>query len=112
MKKAFSFFLLFICGFSSLLASNRIYFDVREMCHDDGIPKDESGFHIHVGGNIWLETDEIHKDATGFFTYTTSVQMMSGSQEYRRTWQCPYCHRHWEIGQACQNPDCPSKYRA
>lgn len=98
--------ILLLCVFSAVGASERLYFDMK------AVPLDQDGFFIHIGENNWLETNEIHKDASGFFTYTSSVSLMSGSQEYRRRWQCPYCHRHWDMGQPCQNPDCPSKYKS
>jgi hypothetical protein len=96
---------LFMCAFSMLGAREKLYFDYDDM------PKDEDAFHVHVGGNMWIRTNSIHRDSAGFYTYTKGIELMSGSQEYRRKWKCPYCFQYWDIGQACQNPDCPSKYR-
>jgi hypothetical protein len=70
-------------------------------------------FHIHVGGNIWLTTNTVHRDETGLYTYECKiVRSLEGDRaEYEKKWKCPYCHQWWSIGQPCQNKDCPSKYK-
>jgi hypothetical protein len=47
---------------------------------------------------------------TGMFTYERDV-LKDSNKEYEKRWKCPYCNRYWKIGQACQNADCPSKYK-
>lgn len=83
---------------------DRIYFD------PDDFPMGEESFHIHVGGNEWIQTTTVHRDITGFFTYSADVYCVPGSIAYQKQWKCPYCNRYWPIGQPCGNADCPSRY--
>lgn len=54
--------------------------------------------YTHIGYNVWTEENIIDKDSPGLYVY-------------EKCWKCPYCFRFWPIGVACQNPDCPSKYK-
>ncbi len=83
----------------------RIYFD------PDDFPLGEESFHIHVGENTWIETTTVHRDMTGFFTYSADVFCVPGSLAYQKQWKCPYCNRYWPMGQPCRNEDCPSRFK-
>jgi len=83
----------------------RIYFD------PDDFPIGEESFHIHVGENIWIETTTVHRDVTGFFTYSADIFCVPGSMAYQKQWKCPYCNRYWPMGQPCGNADCPSRFK-
>lgn len=83
----------------------RIYFDAEEM------PMGEDAFHVPVGNNEWVQSSCIHRDTTGFFTYTSDIKREPHSTQYVKEWKCPYCHLYWPIGTPCGNAACPSKYR-
>lgn len=73
-------------------------------------------FHIHIGNNVWLCTNTVHRDSTGLFTYECNIarSMQSGApykMAYEKKWKCPYCYNYWPIGSPCGNKDCPSKYK-
>lgn len=102
MKKIFSALILCI---ASLSASERMYIDEKEFDHKD------CDYHIHVGDNVWLKTKAVHMNTTGLFTYEKDLIKDKLKDEFQKTWKCPYCYRYWPIGQACKNPDCPSKYK-
>jgi hypothetical protein len=81
----------------------RIYID------EDDLKTNGDCFHIHVGGNEWIETHSIHRDKRGLFTYESKIKGARAGV-YEKSWKCPYCHSYWPIKTKCQNPDCPSKY--
>lgn len=84
--------------------TERIYFD------PDDFPMGEESFHIHVGGNEWIQTTTVHRDITGFFTYSVDVYCVPGSVAYERHWKCPYCNLYWPWGSPCGNAQCPGKF--
>ena len=86
-------------------ASNKIYIDENELDRRDCY------YHIHTGGNIWIETKMIMMNPTGLYTYDRHIVKEGNISEYERKWKCPYCHQYWKVGQSCQNKDCPSKYK-
>lgn len=102
MKKIFITMMLCI---ASVSASQKIYIDDEQLDHK------QDCFRIHQGNNIWLETKTVHRDATGLFTFENNLLHSKKSTEYVKRWKCPYCYMFWPIGTACQNPDCPSKYK-
>ncbi len=98
------------CGeFESLEASSKRYID------GDDFSANALGdsFHIHVGNNIWLTTNTIHRDSTGLFAYeyTLSREISGCNMEYEKKWKCPYCYNFWPIGKPCGNKECPSKFK-
>lgn len=84
---------------------DRMYIDEKEMSADF------DSFHLHIGENIWLNTNTVHRDSTGLFSYECDIIKSDPSLEYEKKWKCPYCFNYWPIGKACQNKDCPSKYK-
>lgn len=104
-----SFMLSGLCYGSVFQSQDRIYLD-----SDDFNSNEESDeFHIHIGENVWLVTNTIHRDSTGIFAFDSSVRrsIKDSKREYERKWKCPYCYNYWPIGTACQKVDCPSKYK-
>lgn len=104
-----SFFLVISCIIG---ASEKLYID------SDELDTHACGMFIHVGHNVWLETKSIHSDERGIFTLESDIvrleaatKCISGHNAYTQQWKCPYCYNYWPIGQACQNANCPSKYR-
>ena len=98
--------LVTICLMSNVIfASDRIYIDEHEV--------DKSGhcFHVHTGGNIWYETETLNRDTSGLYVFERNLIKDKKSTAYERKWKCPYCFMYWKIGEPCQNPDCPSKYK-
>jgi len=69
-------------------------------------------FHIHIGHNVWLVTNSVHRDSRGMFSYECNVRknMKGVHLEYEKTWKCPYCYNYWPLGIPCKNKDCPSRY--
>jgi len=92
--------------FVPLIAIEKIYID------DDQLDHKHDAFHIHQGNNVWLETSTVHRDKTGMYTFDSHIlRSKKLSSEYFKRWKCPYCYMYWPLGTACQNPDCPSKYK-
>ena len=86
-----------------LCAAERIYIDQEE--YDDS----QELSRVHIGHNIWYETDVVYKDETGVFTLDNHISRKS--REAIKKWKCPYCYYFWPVGTPCQNSCCPSKYR-
>jgi hypothetical protein len=100
------FLLIFLSLAGFLGASDKLYIAHEELdCHADA-------FHIHVGENLWIETNSIHRDVSGLYTFHSSILQDGTKCEYVKTWRCPYCNNYWPIGSPCKNPNCPSKYKA
>lgn len=90
-------------------AKDKVYIDADAF----KVNNDGDEFYIHTGNNVWLVTHTINRDATGMFTYESSlIKLEDGLQaNYERKWKCPYCYNYWPIGKPCANPSCPSKYK-
>jgi hypothetical protein len=108
MKKAMLFLFSFLCIFSGLCASGKIYFD------PDDVPFEDESFYIHQGENVWIQTSCLHADDHGFFTLEEDVYKENDDPfgEFAKKWQCPYCHSWWPLGSPCANTACPSRYKA
>jgi len=115
MKKIKAFILLSMLAISglsahqNLISPKKIYIDEQEFATQG------DDFHIHMGNNIWLVTNTIHKDDTGLFAYEANIRRSMTNngieREYVKKWKCPYCYMYWPIGKACQNEECPSRYK-
>ncbi len=112
MKKIKSFIYILsisaLAACASLQASEKIYIDSQEldMAHDK--------FHIHLGHNVWIETNSVSRDDTGLYTLEGNIlnnRNHSHRAEQQRTWKCPYCYYYWPIGTPCGNSSCPSRYK-
>lgn len=102
------FLLLSLVAFSTIGASDKVYID------EDEFKSGEDAFYIHTGHNIWIHTNCVHRDETGMYTYECNLSrsLTQGPNcAYEKKWRCPYCHTYWPVGKACQNADCPSKYK-
>lgn len=98
---------LFVClmSVSAISAAEKIYID------DESLDYKQDSFHIHIGNNVWLETDTVHRDKSGLYTFDTNLlRSKSIKNEFKKTWKCPYCYQYWPLGTKCQNSECPSKY--
>lgn len=91
--------------FFNSLCAERMYIDEEQFS-----TKGDS-FYIHTGHNVWLETNTVHRDATGLYTFESNLNRSLTKMEYERKWKCPYCYMYWPVGKACANKDCPSKYK-
>lgn len=59
----------------------------------------EEGEKIHLGSNQWIDREDLNSEKN----------IQSG---YQNQWKCPYCYMYWPQGRACQNMNCPSKYKS
>lgn len=81
---------------------------------EDELDFKNDAFHIHIGDNVWIQTNTVHKDHNGLFALENSFARSlnkSFKSEYEKKWKCPYCYQYWPIGKRCQNQFCPSKYK-
>ncbi len=104
--------LLLVFFFSSLFSTEKKYIDSEEL------DTQSCGIYLHTGQNIWLETRCIHSDKRGLFTFESDIVRLDMNNKgissfgaYTQQWKCPYCYNYWPIGTACQNAQCPSKYK-
>lgn len=93
---------LAIAFMGALTASEKVYVN-----HDD-LRFTEETIQFPIGDNVWLQTNALHRDSSGLYTFETDIARTSAG--YQKSWRCPYCNKYWPIGQKCQNPECPSKY--
>jgi hypothetical protein len=48
-------------------------------------------FRIHIGHNMWIKTNTVHRDVTGLYTCEQDIVRQGGVKaEYQRVWRCPY----------------------
>lgn len=105
IKKFVLFFIITLSTVSSISASDKFYINSEEL------DTNNETFRIHIGHNIWIETNTVHRDITGLYTFEKNIIRSSDAKaEYQRVWRCPYCYHYWPIGTACGNSECPSKY--
>lgn len=85
---------------------DKMYIDDEEM------KSTPDSFHVHLGNNVWVRTNTVHRDKHGLFTYKACIakSMLGAKYGYEKSWKCPYCYKYWPIGTPCQNKDCPSRY--
>lgn len=104
MKKLIILFTMILGCMFPLDASEKMYIDENELSMKG------DAFHIHIGHNIWLVTNSVHRDCTGLYAFKRNL-VSDMHMEYEKKWRCPYCYHYWPLGTACQNRDCPSKYK-
>lgn len=90
---------------SSLYSQDKFYIDY------DSLNTSEDAFHIHIGQNVWLQTNVVYKDEKGFYALENNLFRLGYNTEVERKWKCPYCYNYWPLGKACSNKDCPSKFK-
>lgn len=100
MKYLLASMCLFAC---SLGAIEKMYINI------DDLDTTNHSFKIHVGKNRWIQTNAIHTDSRGVYTFESDVRSIDCA--WVKEWRCPYCNQYWPIGTACQDSECPSKYR-
>lgn len=110
LKRFGIFFILSLMMFGSI---SSIHAYERMYINSDDFDNSQDSFKIHIGHNVWIETDTVHRDETGLYTFENSIiRSKTGNKtDYQKRWKCPYCYQYWPIGTACQNKDCPSKYK-
>ena len=116
MSRMLSYFFLIAC--TLICSASVMAWDKNSMVnHKMYIDEDEfttkgDAFHVHIAHNVWLVTHTVHRDASGLFAYESDMKRSDGIvTEYERRWKCPYCYQYWPIGTACQNEECPSRYK-
>lgn len=82
---------------------------------DEEMKTGSDAFYVHLGHNVWIQTNTVHRDKTGLYTYRACIarsMVKSHNCAYQKSWKCPYCYSYWPVGTPCQNKDCPSKYKS
>lgn len=101
--------LIFLSTASALELEDKMYINENQL------KSSYDRFHIHLGENVWIETTALNRDEQGLFTFETNIITEANSKsfndEYVKKWQCPYCHKFWPYGSACQNTGCPSRFK-
>lgn len=107
MIKKLAILALMAFSITNLYSQEKFYIDFDEL------NTTQDAFHIHLGHNIWVQTNAVYKDDQGFYALESNISRMVGkySNEYERKWKCPYCHYYWPIGRPCANKDCPSRFK-
>jgi hypothetical protein len=107
-----NFFILSLMMLGSISNSNA-YTSEKMYINADDFDCTSDNFRIHIGNNMWIGTDTIHRDENGLYTFESNIiRSTNGNKsEYQKKWKCPYCYMYWPVGTACQNKDCPSKYK-
>jgi hypothetical protein len=92
---------------SFINAEDKFYIDY------ESLNTSQDAFHIHLGHNIWVQTNAVYKDDQGFYALESSLSRAIGkyNNEIERKWKCPYCYHYWPIGRPCGNKDCPSRFK-
>lgn len=87
-------------------ASEKVYID------ENDLDSSKQYFRIHVGHNNWLKTGTMHSDNNGLYTFENDI-FKEGDKEsqYVQQWKCPYCYTYNDMGKACSNANCPSKFK-
>lgn len=120
IKMFFFLSMIFLDALPGLNGLEKVYDSYDKISEKMYIDNDEfnantkgDAFHIHIGNNVWLVTNSVHRDSTGIFAYECNLsKTLTGlAMEYERKWKCPYCYNYWPIGKPCGNKDCPSKYK-
>lgn len=116
LRKIINFGLLSMLAFSNLSAFEPPYLLERMHIDDQEFMADaaDDAFYIHIGDNVWLITNSVHRDSTGLFSYVSDLRKSvspDSKMEYEKRWKCPYCYQYWPIGKSCGNSGCPSKYK-
>jgi hypothetical protein len=106
MKNLKTLALMSLMLLGALNAGDRMYIN------GDDLDFSQETFRFHIGENIWLQTNTVHRDGSGLYTLESDIHRSTGDSKigYEKKWRCPYCNYYWPIGTKCQNPDCPSKY--
>ena len=102
------FLMIILSSLSAAEIEDKIYINENQLSHD------YDRFYILVGDNVWIETNALNRDEFGLFTFSANVASIENSPinaEYVKKWRCPHCNKHWPLGTACQNLDCPSRYK-
>lgn len=106
--KSFLYLVLGICLVVTSVygTTEKIYIDEQEL------DMECAEIRIHIGDNTWIQTSTLHNDQYGIYTLENEIiqEKEITHKTYQRTWKCPYCYRHWPIGEKCGNKECPSKY--
>ena len=96
--------LLVLTCISSLNASDKIYVE------DKFFKTSQDIYYIHEGNNVWIESNSIHRDISGYYIHQHAITTNKQGQ-HEKKWKCPYCYKYWPLGTACKNPSCPSRYK-
>lgn len=57
----------------------------------------------------WFKTNALKSDEQGFYVSQKDIVSCGARiSSVPKKWQCPYCYHWWNIGEKCQNKDCPT----
>ncbi|GEM_PF-3554452 len=60
----------------------------------------EQGLYLNLNDVDYVLLPTLNSDSNGCY-------VSCGSRVQPKMWQCPYCHLWWELGEKCQNKECP-----
>lgn len=120
LKKLVPFLLLLIFCFTSYAHENRCVIVgqnakeekttfVLEMSEDNW-----KNVHINENGEVYIRAEKIIVipnnclNEQGFYPFEGDVTSCGSKVSKPKTWQCPYCHHWWELGEKCKYEDCPT----
>lgn len=93
--------------------AQRGFDETKVYIDEDEMKSTSDAFYIHLGNNMWMQTNTVHRDSTGLYTYQGCIAKSLANAKtatYEKKWRCPYCYNYWPVGTKCQNAECPSKY--
>lgn len=64
--------------------------------------------YLDMGNNQHMKVKNVHSNIKGIYILESEVDC--NEKGWVKHWQCPYCHRTYPEGQACNNSACPSRY--
>lgn len=110
MKNIKNLLILSLMTITSLSAFQKPNIDKKMYLDENEVQINPESIYIHTGNNIWIETQSITRDATGLYTFESNINYYWGEEAAKKKWKCPYCYRYYDVGVACDNSECPSKY--
>jgi hypothetical protein len=61
----------------------------------------EQGLYLNLNDADYVLLPTLNSDSNGCY-------LLCGGRVQPKRWQCPYCHRWWDLGEKCTNEECPT----
>lgn len=112
MKNFIKAIIFLICAFSSVSVfashnddsftpkyQDKLYFESNDL------EISGNAIYIHLENNL-IESNVVRTDEKGFYIFENDI--INYNIDWDNKWKCPYCFNWWELGEKCQNKDCPT----